>query len=120
MLKVFSNLQSIIVLFIILSSSTLAQMSIVWEQQTNAYSSYNSRAESIAYDSEGNIIIAGYSWYGIYNSNQTVFVMKLNPAGEIIWLQRFMGEGVGDYDNGTVNGLFIDDEDNVLGDVVIH
>ena len=114
MLKLLSNLLSIIFFTLIITSSVQAQMSVVWEQQTNAYSSYNARAEKIAYDSEENLIIAGYSWYGIYNSNQTVFVMKMTPEGEIIWLQRFMGAGVGQYDNGTVNGLFIDSEDNVL------
>lgn len=89
-------------------------MSIVWEQGTKAYSYYNARVEKIVYDSDNNIILAGYSWYGVYNSNQTVFVMKMNQAGDILWLQRFMGEGVGDYDNATVNGLYLDSEDNII------
>jgi hypothetical protein len=90
-------------------------MSIVWETETNANSYYVARTQEIKYDSEGNIILAGYSWYGIYNSNQTVFVAKINSEnGEIIWLQRYMGEDIGDYDNGTVNGLYLDNEDNVI------
>ena len=104
-----------IIILIGLVSVLNAQMSIVWETETNANSSYNARAQEIKYDSEGNIIIAGYSWYGVYNSNQTAFIAKLNPDnGEIIWLQRYMGDDIGDYDNVNVNGLFLDNEDNII------
>lgn len=105
----------IYILLIACFSVLNAQMNVVWEQQTNANSYYAARAQEIKYDSEGNIILAGYSWYGVYNSNQTVFVAKLNPDnGEIIWLQRYMGEDIGDYDNGRVNGLYLDNEDNII------
>ncbi len=105
----------IYILLIACFSVINAQMSIVWETETSANSFYNARAQQIIYDSEGNIIVAGYSWYGVYNSNQTVFVAKLNPDnGEIIWLQRYMGDDIGEYDNGTVNGLYLNNEDDII------
>lgn len=105
---------SLLALLIFCLNDVNGQMTILWEQQSTVNSSYNASVEQLTWDSENNIIIAGYSWYGSLNSNQTVFVAKLSTDGELIWMQSFMDQSIGDYDRGTVNGLYVDDNDNIL------
>ncbi len=104
----------LLIIFLCLYTTSIAQLSKVWEVSNNPlYPSKPILAQEYVVDSEGNFIVAGYSWYGIYNSDVTVFVMKIAPNGTVLWNQNFT-QDLSDYDKGTVNGLFVDEKDNII------
>ncbi len=79
------------------------------------------RATSVALDSEGNIFVAGY-YSGMMafdeeqfpeNAAHDIFLAKLDPAGEVLWIHPFGQNGPAPGNQSAIN-LAVDPDDNVV------
>lgn len=115
MKKIFLKLSIIIACTLSLISNIYAQQNFVWSSNPGGIS-YD-YGQSVAYDTSGNLYVAGY--YGmslqIDNANKytsaggsDLFVVKYDTAGKVIWSKSFGG-----IDADVVNALSLDSRGNI-------
>ncbi len=79
-----------------------------WSVQTGT--ALNDRGNDLALDSEGNILVTGYtSVNGNYIGD--AFITKYSPAGDLIWYEDFE-RGLGDQYMSKAYGIALDADDN--------
>ena len=87
--------------------------SIIWEKEIS-FSDHSLRLEAVTTDNTGNIYATGQAWKyadvpepeGWYAIRSYIFTIKLSPAGEVVWAQRWSAD-YHDFASGlslTVNG----------------
>jgi hypothetical protein len=86
-----------------------AQFLVDWQQSFDG--SRNDFAESINFDSEGNIIISGTSFDGSFMPDAVI--IKYSPDGDFLWSQTY---NIGPEDRPI--GVYFDAEDNIIMGVI--
>lgn len=63
--------------------------------------------QSVAADSNNNVVVAGYITLGAYNSD--IFINKYDPSGNILWTKNIGGTG-----RKWANGISLDKDGNIV------
>lgn len=81
---------------------------LLWEARYNGPSSRDDKASAMAFDSNGNVFVTGFS-FSTTSGNDFVTI-KYNPSGNVLWVRRYNGPGNGD---DQARALVVDGSGNV-------
>jgi uncharacterized delta-60 repeat protein len=81
---------------------------LLWVSRYNGPGSGTGTGKAIAIDSQGNVLVTGYSWGAETGYDYTT--IKYSPDGEEIWVARYDGPGHGD---DQPSAIAVDSRDNI-------
>ena len=61
---------------------------MLWQKNFNSYSNYEDRISDMTLDSQGNLIVSGYT-HRINGSDFDVIIVKYDPQGDTVWVRRY-------------------------------